>query len=73
MCEAYAEIIKALPIDIYHLFARVIVEYIMGSFIWEDLLYYGLFPCWRGTCEQICLIPYDWFSHIHEITQAIGG
>jgi len=72
MLEAYATIIGALPIDIYHLFAGALKGFI-GSFIWEDLLYYGLWPCWRGTFEQICLVPYDCISRIHEITLAVGG
>ena len=72
MLEAYATIIDKLPVDIYTLFADALKGFI-GSFIWEDLLYYGFFPCWRGTFEQICLVPYDWILRIHEITLAIGG
>jgi hypothetical protein len=76
LLDAYAEILRVLgspQFGVEKLVTDAIKKGLMENFLWDTLIKNIWEPCFRGSWEQICLISYDALSHLHEITQAIGG
>jgi len=74
LLEAWGELIRITArFNLETIFTRAVKKGLMENLIWEDLIKEGFEPCFGGSVEQLCLIPYDLFSHAVEIIKVVGG